>query len=152
MLRTDTCLLDYSHFEWIINQFVCAHKNKMVVLLFDPRGRPTFTVRVITIFTHVRPHFSKLRKTKFSSEYSDRYTLAGLWIWPSGSLMKPVFCSLFQKSMPAIKLTAKADVALSIYVVRIWSTYEVLRSMAEKTIICNRQAIRGSFREIIIIC
>ena len=69
---------------------VLLNAEKVSYLLIhsaDPQSRPV----VITIFTHVvLPHFSQSRKTKHhSSENSDRYW-AGLWVWPSGSLMTSV--------------------------------------------------------------
>ena len=66
--------------------FFVQQKDKLFLctcgFVFDPRGRPTVTAGSDHYFRtyclSVRPHFSKYRKTKSSSENSDHY-FKGVW-------------------------------------------------------------------------
>ena len=50
-----------------------------------PQSRPVGIIVSHMFHTHVRPHVSKWSETK------QRKQLVRLWIWPSGSLITPVF-------------------------------------------------------------
>ena len=67
--------------------------------MINPRGRPMVGADSDHYFRtspSVRPHFSKYHKTKqISSENSDRYWQAGLWVWRSGSLMPRMSCLIY---------------------------------------------------------
>ena len=55
------------------------------------------------VFSHIASVLP-FEKSRTWSENSDCYWLAGLWVWPSGSLMTPVLSNIFLLKVPIVGL------------------------------------------------